>query len=70
MERWGVRHGALGLAEHPSPSGLPPPQALPRGPTPTDVPVGQALQQARLLVARGRSDAGSQLTQVTLSDLQ
>ena len=36
----------------------------------TDVPVGQPLQQAGLLVAGRRSDAGAQDAQVRLGDLQ
>lgn len=50
-------------------AGLPPLAAPPRDPTHTDMSVGQALQQAGLLVAGGGTDAGSQLAQVTLGDL-
>lgn len=63
-------NGALGLAvvlsqlPHLSPLGPS------HGTTLTDVPVGQTLQQTGLLVARGGTDAGGQLAQVTLSDLQ
>lgn len=61
MEPWGWQRPFPAPLLSPGPS---------RGPTLTNVPVGQALQQAGLLVARGGTDAGGQLAQVTLSDLQ